>query len=217
MKNRRWYLDAALILIVIILGVLVVLRLTSTNETDAAATQAAEGQPVEDTTVPEVETEVAEANQPTASVEILVAQEEEPQNKPAAPEFTLTDLDGNSVSLSDYAGTPVLVNFWATWCPPCRSELPLIQAYQDKYEGDFVVLALSGGETAQDVQSFIDANGYTFVVLLDSDYAVAEQYGVRGFPTSFFIDADGAIQQTHIGELTEVMIIAYLEQIGLSE
>jgi len=216
-KNRRWYLDAALIVIVIILGVLVVLQLTNGNGSDADAGQAAEAQSGEASNAPEVETEVADDSKPTAEVEILVAQEEEPENKPAAPEFTLTDLDGNPVSLSDYAGAPVLVNFWATWCPPCRSELPLIQAYQDKYEGDFVVLALSGGETAQDVQAFIDAQGYTFVVLLDSEFAVAEQYGVRGFPTSFFIDADGAIQQTHIGELTEVMIVAYLEQIGITE
>ena len=216
MKNKRWYLDAVLILIVLILGVLLVLRLTNQAGSETDAAQTTEAVSSEETTAPEVDEAAVEENQPTANVEIMVVQEE-PENLPAAPQFTLTDLDGNTVSLSDYAGTPLLVNFWATWCPPCRSELPLIQEYQDKFGDDFVVLALSGGETAQDVQSFITANGYTFMVLLDSEYAVAEQYGVRGYPTSFFIDANGAIQKTHIGELTEPMIVAYLAEIGVSE
>ena len=216
MKNKRWYLDAVLILIVLILGVLLVLRLTNQAGSETDAAQTTEAVSSEETTAPEVDEAAVEESQPTANVEIMVVQEE-PENLPAAPQFTLTDLDGNTVSLSDYAGTPLLVNFWATWCPPCRSELPLIQEYQDKFGDDFVVLALSGGETAQDVQSFINANGYTFMVLLDSEYAVAEQYGVRGYPTSFFIDANGAIQKTHIGELTEPMIVAYLAEIGVSE
>ena len=216
MKNKRWYLDAVLILIVLILGVLLVLRLTNQAGSETDAVQTTEAVSSEETTVPEVDEAAVEESQPTANVEIMVVQEE-PENLPAAPQFTLTDLDGNMVSLSDYAGTPLLVNFWATWCPPCRSELPLIQEYQDKFGDEFIVLALSGGETAQDVQSFITANGYTFMVLLDSEYAVAEQYGVRGYPTSFFIDANGAIQKTHIGELTEPMIVAYLAEIGVSE
>ena len=216
MKNKRWYLDAVLILIVLILGVLLVLRLTNQAGSETDAVQTTEAVSSEETTVPEADEAAVEENQPTANVEIMVVQEE-PENLPNAPQFTLTDLDGNTVSLSDYSGTPLLVNFWATWCPPCRSELPLIQEYQEKFGDDFVVLALSGGETAQDVQSFITANGYTFMVLLDSEYAVAEQYGVRGYPTSFFIDANGAIQKTHIGELTEPMILAYLAEIGVSE
>ncbi len=154
---------------------------------------------------------------PTSTPVVLTADEEESEDADYAIDFTLSDLEGNSVSLSDYADTPVLVNFWATWCPPCRSELPLIQDYQDKFTDNFVVLALSGGEAAQDVQAFINANGYTFMVLLDSDFAISELYGVRGFPTSIFIDADGVIQKVHIGELTEPILVAYLNQMGISE
>ncbi|MBG0788518.1 MAG: TlpA family protein disulfide reductase [Anaerolineaceae bacterium] len=211
MKNKRWYLDAALILIVLFLGALLVLRLTNYAKPEA------EVQTTEETAAPEGVANVEVVVDPTSTPVVLTADEQEPEDVDYAIDFTLNDLAGNSVSLSDYAGTPVLVNFWATWCPPCRSELPLIQAYQEKYADGFVVLALSGGETAQDVQAFITENGYTFMVLLDSDYAISELYGVRGYPTSFFIDADGVIQKVHIGELTEPLIMAYLDQIGISE
>ncbi len=211
MKNRRWYLDAALILIVLILGALLVLKLTNFAQPEAEALTSQE------TPAPEAVANVEVVVDPTSTPVVLTADEEESEDADYAIDFTLSDLEGNSVSLSDYAGTPVLVNFWATWCPPCRSELPLIQDYQDKFTDNFVVLALSGGEAAQDVRAFINANGYTFMVLLDSDFAISELYGVRGFPTSIFIDADGVIQKVHIGELTEPILVAYLNQMGISE
>lgn len=216
MEKKRWYIDAALILIVLILGVLVVMRLTNNAQSQSEEVQPAESTSQED--VSGVETEVGDnaAVDSTAEPEVLSVEGDQ-DGVEVAPDFTLTDLEGNSVSLSDYSGTPVLVNFWATWCPPCRSELPLIQRYQDKYGDEFVVLAVDGGETAEDVQSFVDAQGYTMKFLLDPDFAVAELYQVRGFPTSLFIDANGAIQKVHIGELTEPMIIAYLEMIGIAE
>lgn len=216
MEKKRWYLDAALILTVLILGVLVVLQLTGNTLSPAEEDQPVT--PTSDAEAAEVETEAEDemVSDPTTEPEVLTADESQGEVD-YAPDFTLSDLDGNSVSLSDYAGTPLLVNFWATWCPPCRSELPLIQQYQDQYAGDFVVLAVDGAETAEDVRSFAEAQGYTMMFLLDTDYAVAELYQVRGFPTSVFIDADGAIQKVHIGELTEPMLIAYLDMIGISE
>ena len=216
MEKKRWYLDAALILTVLILGVLVVLQLTGNTLSPVEEDQPVT--PTSDAEAAEVETEAEDemVNDPTTEPEVLTADESQGEVD-YAPDFTLSDLDGNSVSLSDYAGTPLLVNFWATWCPPCRSELPLIQQYQDQYAGDFVVLAVDGAETAEDVRSFVEAQGYTMMFLLDTDYAVAELYQVRGFPTSVFIDADGAIQKVHIGELTEPMLIAYLDMIGISE
>lgn len=216
MEKKRWYLDAALILTVLILGVLVVLQLTGNTLSPAEEDQPVT--PTSDAEAAEVENEAEDemVSDPTTEPEVLIADESQGEVD-YAPDFTLSDLDGNSVSLSDYAGTPLLVNFWATWCPPCRSELPLIQQYQDQYAGDFVVLAVDGAETAEDVRSFAEAQGYTMMFLLDTDYAVAELYQVRGFPTSVFIDADGAIQKVHIGELTEPMLIAYLDMIGISE
>ena len=216
MEKKRWYLDAALILTVLILGVLVVLQLTGNTLSPAEEDQPVT--PTSDAEAAEVENEAEDemVNDPTTEPEVLTADESQGEVD-YAPDFTLSDLDGSSVSLSDYAGMPLLVNFWATWCPPCRSELPLIQQYQDQYAGDFVVLAVDGAETAEDVRSFAEAQGYTMMFLLDTDYAVAELYQVRGFPTSVFIDADGAIQKVHIGELTEPMLIAYLDMIGISE
>jgi thiol-disulfide isomerase/thioredoxin len=215
-EKKRWYLDAALILTVIILGVLVVLQLTGNTLAPTAEDQPTET--ISDATDADVDAEVEDevVNDPTAEPEVLTAEEDQGEVD-YAPDFTLSDLDGNPVSLADYSGTPLLVNFWATWCPPCRAELPLIQQYQDQYAGDFVVLAVDGAETAEDVRSFVEPQGYTMMFLLDTDYAVAELYQVRGFPTSVFIDADGVIQKVHIGELTEPILIAYLDMIGISE
>lgn len=216
MEKKRWYIDAALILIVLILGGLVVLRLTNNAQSQSEEVQPMETSSQEDVSGAETEIVDNATVDSTAEPDVLSVENDQ-DSADVAPDFTLTDLDGNSVSLSDYSGTPVLINFWATWCPPCRSELPLIQQYQDKYGDEFVVLAVDGGETAEDVQSFVDAQGYTMKFLLDPDFVVAELYQVRGFPTSLFIDANGAIQKVHIGELTEPMIIAYLEMIGIAE
>ena len=211
MSNRRWYLDAALILIVIILGVLVVMQFTKSFD------------PANEETQPTATEEIMAGDEngtavrPAPATSEPVVIEEEQDTHSSAPDFTLTDLDGNSVSLSDYRGTPVMLNFWATWCPPCRAEMPLIQEYQDKYADGFVVLAVNGGETAQEVQAFVTEQGFDMVFLLDADFAVAELYQVRGFPTSVFIGADGNTQKIHIGELNEPLIVAYLELLGLSE
>lgn len=216
MENKRWYIDAALILTVVILAVLVVLQLTNNNQTQTGEFQSTEASSQEDSVVSDTGVEDDDLDGAASEPEVLSAEEDQ-GGEDYALDFTLYDLEGNSVSLSDYSGTPLLINFWATWCPPCRSELPLIQQYQDKYGDDFLVLAVDGGETAEDVQSFVDSQGYTMIFLLDVEFAVAELYQVRGFPTSLFIDANGVIQQVHIGELTEPMIVAYLEMIGISE
>jgi peroxiredoxin len=120
-----------------------------------------------------------------------------------APDFTLTSLSGETVSLSDYTGQVVLVNTWATWCPPCKAEMPAINTFYEthKQEG-FVVLAVNSKEDAQTVKTFIEANGFSFPVLLDTQAEVTNLYQVRGLPTSFIIDRDGFIQYVHVGEIT---------------
>jgi len=117
-----------------------------------------------------------------------------------APDFALLDLSGQPVSLSSLTGKPVLVNFWAIWCPPCRYEMPFIQEIHDeRSESGLAVLAINVGESRSTVSEFIQENNYFFPVLLDTDQRVALEYGIRTFPTTIFIDKDGIIQNIKIG------------------
>lgn len=119
-----------------------------------------------------------------------------------APDFQLDNLDGQSVSISDFRGKPVLLNFWASWCPPCRSEMPFFQdTFTNKKwaEEGLVVLAIDIGESPSTVSKFVDKYGLTFPVLLDITQDVSLEYYVRAIPTSFFIDRDGIIREIKIG------------------
>ena len=125
-----------------------------------------------------------------------------------APGFSLPDLDGRSQSLSQYKGKIVLLNFWATWCKPCTTEMPAMQVCYDKLRDEgFVVLAIDELEDDQKVREHIRAHGHTFPVLLDRDNRVANQYGVFGLPVSVFVDETGLIQEyVKGGLLTEQTI-----------
>lgn len=121
-----------------------------------------------------------------------------------APEFTLETPDGELVSLSDYRGQVVVLNFWATWCTPCRKEMPEFQALWEAHEaeGDVVVLAVNLQESAGNVTEFVDEFGLTFPVVLDSGGDVLDQYGLPGLPGTFFIDAEGVLQARVLGPLS---------------
>jgi len=125
-----------------------------------------------------------------------------------ADEFRLTDLDGKTHSLSQYRGKVVLVNFWATWCKPCTTEMPAMQASFDKLrDKGFVVLAINELEDEAKVRDHIKQYGHTFPVLMDRDNKVANQFGVFGLPVSVFIDQQGRVQEyIKGGLLTEQMI-----------
>jgi thiol-disulfide isomerase/thioredoxin len=118
-----------------------------------------------------------------------------------APDFTLVNLDGKEVSLSDYKGKTVLVNFWATWCGFCDMEMPDLNKL-DKENDDLVVLAVNVMEEKDIVQEYIDEGGYEFEVVLDSDGAITRNYLVSGFPTSYFIDKEGVLLGGVPGMLT---------------
>jgi peroxiredoxin len=135
-----------------------------------------------------------------------------PQQGQLAPNFSLMSLGGEPVSLSDYSGQVVLVNMWATWCPPCKAEMPTIHEYYQAHRDDgFVVLAVNSQEQAASVNSFIQATGFTFPVLLDDRATVMDQYNVLGLPTSFIIDRHGTIQHTHTGQITKDQLEQYID------
>ena len=128
-----------------------------------------------------------------------------PVTSSLAPDFQLQDLDGRAVSLSGLRGKPVILNFWATWCGPCRDEMPFIQEiFENKEWSDkgLVILAVDIGESPSTVKEFLESYGLSFQVLLDSEQSVAKNYNIRGIPTTFFIDKDGIIQDMKIGAFT---------------
>ena len=130
-----------------------------------------------------------------------------------APGFTLTDLDGHQVSLSQFQGQPVVVNFWATWCPPCRVEMPdLIEAYE-REQGQIVFLAISIDEPAVVVGRFAEENQMPFIILLDEDGKASSDYRVNGIPATFFINRDGEIVVRYVGQMSPRMIEEGLRRI----
>jgi peroxiredoxin len=135
-----------------------------------------------------------------------------------APDFTLVDLNGNSVTLSDLQGQVVLINFWATWCGPCRLEMPAIEAeYVARKSQGFTVLAVDWDEPAADVRDFVESLELTFTVLLDPGSVVNDLYRVRGYPTTFFVNRDGYVDRQHIGFMTTGQLATYLDDLGLGE
>lgn len=134
-----------------------------------------------------------------------------------APQFALRTPDGELVRLSDFAGQPVWINFWATWCGPCRRELPDIQQMAIEFEDDdIVVLAVNLGESSDTATDFWDELGLELTILLDSNEDVAIQYRRLGLPNNFFIDREGVLQGFQLGFLTEGQMREKLADIGLS-
>jgi peroxiredoxin len=131
-----------------------------------------------------------------------------PQAGFSAPDFTLETLQGETISLSDLRGQAVLVNFWATWCPPCRAEMPAIQQVYEKYRDQgFTVLAVDLQESPAQVNNFAEELGLTFPILIDPDASVFIRYRVTGLPSTFFVDRAGIIQEVTIGgPMTEAFI-----------
>ena len=118
-------------------------------------------------------------------------------------DFTLASLDGEAVRLSDFRGQVVLVNFWASWCPPCRAEMPALNRLYTEHAADgLVVLAVNTGEDFHTASQFIQANGFTLPVALDPDQTISNLLNVRGLPTSLFIQRDGTIARTWPGRIT---------------
>jgi peroxiredoxin len=137
----------------------------------------------------------------------------------AAEDFRLVDLEGKQQSLGQYRGKVVLVNFWATWCKPCTTEMPAMQAMYDKLQDKgFIVLAVNELEDEPKVREHIKQHGHTFPVLMDRDNKVANQFGVFGLPVSVFIDEKGVVREyIKGGLLTEQIILDTVARIQKPE
>jgi peroxiredoxin len=124
-----------------------------------------------------------------------------------APDFSLVDLNGNSIKLSELRGKKVLVNFWATWCPPCKAEMPYMQEMYEKYQEDgFEILAVNSTVTEksrENVVDFVSEYGLSFPIPMDEKNRVSSDYEILAYPTSFFIDSDGVIRSIAVGGMTK--------------
>jgi thiol-disulfide isomerase/thioredoxin len=136
----------------------------------------------------------------------------------AAPDFTVFTADGDEVRLSDFRGTPVVLNFWASWCGPCRSEMPEFNKVSQEYSEDqlmFLMVDLVDGdwETVESGKSFIEENNYTFRVVYDTRQDAADKYGIRSIPTTYFIDAEGNVVTGAVGAIDEKTLRRGIEMI----
>jgi peroxiredoxin len=202
--KKSWLIDAGLIILIILSGVFLYNRLKEYQQSMQ------QEEPIAMDSTTQLSTEAVESTE-----EIAVNYSR--QLGVPAPDFTLKNVDGEFVSLSDYLGTPVMINFWTTWCLSCTTEMPLIDEYAKVYADELVVLAVNAGEQKEDVRDFIEAEDFHMVFLMDPSNSVEAKYFVYGYPASIFIDDEGLLQAIHFGELDEDGLIGYLGKIGVGK
>ena len=138
------------------------------------------------------------------------------ENVVQADDFTVYDSEMNKVKLSDYFGKPIVINFWTSWCGPCKSELPAFDAMYEKYgyEVVFMMINLTDGynETVNGVKEFVLDSGYSFPVYYDTKYDAANTYGIYSIPETVFINADGSIYYRQLGAMSEKVLENYIKQ-----
>ena len=137
-------------------------------------------------------------------------------NKNSAPDFTVTDADGNNVKLSDFKGKPVVLNFWATWCYYCKVEMPdFNEVYKENPDVQFLMVNATGtnGETVDSAKSYIEQEKFEFPIFFDTQHDALKTYGVSSFPQTIFIDKDGNVVSHRIGMLTKDALEKEIEKI----
>ncbi|WP_059170646.1 redoxin domain-containing protein [Bacillus sp. FJAT-27445] len=130
-----------------------------------------------------------------------------------APDFELKTLSGENIQLSSLKGKKVMLNFWATWCGPCKAEMPAMQQLSTEVDSDVAILAVNI-DPHMNVQEFVDQNGITFPILLDEEDEVNAMYKIISIPTTFFIDSEGIIQDKFIGAMPHDAMVQYIEDLN---
>jgi peroxiredoxin len=128
-----------------------------------------------------------------------------------APDVQLSDLNGQLVALADFHGQVILYNAWATWCPPCKEEMPTLQAYYEEYkENGFVIVAIEDGQPIEEVRAFVDEHRLTFPIWPDPQYKATTAFRTNSLPTSFVIDREGTVRLTWTGAISRAMLEEYV-------
>jgi thiol-disulfide isomerase/thioredoxin len=131
------------------------------------------------------------------------------------PNVAWNDLQGGVVRISDFEGKPLLINAWATWCPPCKAEMPMLEQFYLTYQAQgLVVLAVDSGEEVEQVNTFLGQNAFTFPIAIDTSGETLNRLGVRSLPTTIVVGRDGTVKHLYIGQLTDKQlneeIVAFL-------
>ncbi|GLB60794.1 peroxiredoxin family protein [Cytobacillus sp. NCCP-133] len=152
---------------------------------------------------------------------IVQAEKKEPQSEPVnqtglgiglkAPDFELKNLEGETVKLSDYKGKKIMLNFWATWCPPCKAEMPDIQKFYTEKGNKIVILAVNI-DPQYDVEGFAKEMRVNFPILLDEDEKAVKAYQILTIPTTFFIDEQGIIRNKYLSAMSIDMMRQYIDE-----
>ncbi len=194
MDKKKRYFEIGLILVILVMTIFTFVEISKTFENKGES---------------QTENKVIEGL-PQGHPEVILKKDNE-------NELGWISLDGDTIALSDFIGTPLLVNFWASWCPPCLAEMPLLQEFAEKRSDEVVVLAINAGEDEATVKQFAKENDLKLTILLDPSNSASKHFRVYGFPTTLFMDEAGSIQSIHIGELDEELLIKHLAKIGIDQ
>ena len=167
------------------------------------------------TTPQETQPATEESTVPPESVPATTDATEPPVN--IAPDFTMLDQEGNEVTLASFFGKPIILNFWASWCGPCKMEMPELQEFYEEYGEEIHFLLVSVDDSVDTAKDFIEKEGYTFPVYFDTTSMGAYTYGASSIPLTFFIDAEGNLTAYYMGAMSESILRQGVEMIYTPE